>query len=98
MKYEIIYLQTVWDDINEIKINLSQYYPSTYKIFFTKLERHIKRLEDNPDIGQEWLYLKPFRRLIVDNYLVFYIIDKAKRIIEIHHVLHGARDLKNTKI
>jgi plasmid stabilization system protein ParE len=48
------------------------------------------RLHDN-----ERLRSQGVRRMLVDNYIVFYKPDEAKRCVKISHVIHNKRNIEN---
>jgi addiction module RelE/StbE family toxin len=62
-----------------------------------KIEKNLELLSDNPLLGKSPsdsdLKLLGYRYLIIENYLIFYIIEK--RTIMIHRMLHGARNYKS---
>jgi addiction module RelE/StbE family toxin len=62
-----------------------------------KIEKNLKSLSDNPLLGKSPsdsdLKLLGYRYLIIENYLIFYTIEK--RTILIHRMLHGARNYKS---
>ena len=68
--------------------------PSAAEALATKIEKNIRLLSDNPHLGQipkeEELARLGYRYLVVENYLIFYIIERQT--IYIHRILHGARD------
>ena len=35
-----------------------------------------------------------FRKIVMEDYLVFYLVNEEKKIIEIHRLIHGKIDLK----
>jgi plasmid stabilization system protein ParE len=94
MSYRIRYLPETLTDKAEIKAYLSQYYESTVKGFFALLKKRINRLkrfpyscpvyEDDPD----------YRKMIVGDYLVFYVVNDETKIVEIHRIFHGSRDIR----
>jgi len=92
MTYNIQYLPTMRQDIADIKAYLSQFYENTFPNFMAKLERNVKNLEDMPYIGVAY---KDYRRLVVDDYLVFYKVDETMHTVQIFRVLHGAQDILN---
>jgi len=93
MKYRIRYLPETASDRNEIKAYLAKYYESTAKFFFALLKEKITRLmefpyscpiyEDDPD----------YRKLVVGNYLVFYMVNEEEKTVEIHRIFHDSRDI-----
>ncbi len=62
-----------------------------------KIEKNLELLADNPLLGKSPsdsdLKLLGYRYLIIENYLIFYTIEK--RTILIHRMLHGARNYKS---
>jgi len=94
MNYKIKYLPETIADRDAIKDYLSQYYVSTVKKFFKLLKEKTALLtrfpyscpayEDDPD----------YRVLIVGDYLVFYMVNEDEKIVEIHRIFHGSRDIK----
>jgi toxin ParE1/3/4 len=62
-----------------------------------KIEKNLELLSDNPLLGKSPsdsdLKLLGYRYLIIENYLIFYTIEK--RTILIHRILHGARNYKS---
>jgi len=93
MKYQIKYLPETTTDLAEIRAYLIQYYESTDKKFFALLKEKITRLtkfpyschiyEDDPD----------YRRLVVGDYLVFYMVNEGNKTVEIHRIFHGSQDI-----
>jgi len=63
--------------------------------FLDKLDKSIGMLEQQPLLGRipRHQKLKQFgyRILIIETYLVFYIVKNKK--VEIHQVIHGSRNL-----
>ena len=61
-----------------------------------KIEKNLELLSDNPLLGKSPsdsdLKLLGYRYLIIENYLIFYTIEKGT--ILIHRILHGARNYK----
>lgn len=62
-----------------------------------KIEKNLVSLSDNPLLGKSPsdsdLKLLGYRYLIIENYLIFYTVEK--RTILIHRMLHGARNYKS---
>ena len=62
-----------------------------------KIEKNLELLSDNPLLGKSPtdpdLKLLGYRYLIIENYLIFYTIEK--RTILIHRMLHSARNYKS---
>ncbi|SCZ79014.1 type II toxin-antitoxin system RelE/ParE family toxin [Acidaminobacter hydrogenoformans] len=67
--------------------------------FLKKLEHQILRLEEFPMscelVTEKLLRLKGYRKLLVNNYIVFYIVDEQKREVDIVRVLYAMRAYKD---
>ena len=67
--------------------------------FLEKLEYQILRLEEFPFscevVTEKLLRLKGYRKLLVNNYIVFYIVDEQKREVDIVRVLYAMRAYKD---
>ena len=93
MKYRAVYLPEAREDAEEIRHYLSQYYENTAKRFFILLKKRIEAIKANPFLAPLYIERPPYRRLVVGDYLVFYIVNEDNGLIEIHRVLHGSRDI-----
>jgi addiction module RelE/StbE family toxin len=92
MVYEVKLLRKAAKDIEEICQYLSQFYPGTPGRFLDELEKTLDGLAQNPYMSVEYEGNKAYRRLIVQDYLVFYKIAKPGRVVKIYRVLHGKRN------
>jgi addiction module RelE/StbE family toxin len=93
MRVEIIYLPTSISDQADIKTHLSQFYPGTAKRFFALLKKKINRLKTYPYSCPIYEDFPDYRKLVVGDYLVFYIVHEETNTIEVHRILHGSRDI-----
>ena len=64
-----------------------------------KIENAFMRLEKYPFscsfVFDELLKSRGYRKLIVDNYIAFYLVNKSEKQVIIMRVLYGASDYKN---
>ncbi|SDK09155.1 type II toxin-antitoxin system RelE/ParE family toxin [Natronincola ferrireducens] len=64
-----------------------------------RIEREIMRLKDFPFscnyVADEYLRNKGYRKLIVDNYIVFYLVEEEKKQAIIMRVLYGKQKYEN---
>ena len=92
--YKILYmdgsrknLQEIADYLDDIDIGLAD------KIL-DEIKERIKSLENMPFRFPKYIYNQNYRWTGVKNYMIFYkVIDNTKT-VEIHRVLHGARNIK----
>ena len=89
-KHKIIYLDSAFFDLAEIRTYLDEYSLTAWSKLIDKLEKQTKGLEDFPFSGVKY---RTYRRLVCDDYLVFYKVNEDSRTVEIHRILHGSRDI-----
>ena len=92
-KLKIHYLSIAEKDVTEIIDYISKDSPNAALNLINKIDTKIKVLSDFPEIGKipddVRLEKLGYRILIIDNYLVFYVIKNEE--IEIRRILHGKR-------
>lgn len=96
-KYTIRYLPIAVDDLVSIFDWIANDSPANADAFIKKLDRRILNLKNHPLLGRiprdEKLKYCGYRLIIIESYLVFYIVrDKT---VEIHRVIHGSRNLSD---
>ena len=93
-KYEIRLLRLAEDDLTEIILYVAADRSSAAVKLMTNFSRKLTLLEDNPLIGnvphEDSLRQLGYRYLLVENYLVFYIVESS--VVYAHRIIHGARD------
>ena len=94
-KYKLRYLPVAQDDLISIFDYIAKDSPERAMAFVEKLDKRIGILEQQPNLGRipRHSKLKQFgyRVLIIESYLIFYVI--RNKVIEIHRVVHGSRNL-----
>ena len=93
MRYKLNTLAPAAEDIKEIKKYLAGFYQNTAKKFIRLYKQKTYRLRDMPYSCERYTDDPDYRRMVVGDYLVFYMVDDEKRIVDIHRVLHGSRDI-----
>ncbi len=96
-KCAVRYLPVALDDLISIFDWIADDSPANADKFLRKLDQQIRNLENHPSFGRiprdERLKITGYRILIIESYLVFYIVrDKT---VEIHRIIHGSRHLDN---
>ena len=98
-KYNIEYSKEAKEDLIKIKqyIKYNLQEPETANKLISKIRKSIKTLNDNPEIyaiiDDEIIRKLEIRKLIVDNYIVFYRIKNIS--IEIVRIMYGRRNWIN---
>lgn len=95
-KYQIRFLKISEEDFAEIVSYIAADNPKADNALANKIEKNLELLSENPLLGRiprdEEIKKLKYRFLIVQNYIIFYTIEK--RVIYIHRILHGARDYR----
>ena len=95
-KYNIEYSMESKQDLIDIKryIKYNLQEPNTAQKLITKIKKEIDSLKDNPEmysiIDDDIIKRFKIRKLIVDNYIVFYRINDEN--IQIVRVMYGRRN------
>ncbi len=97
MKYVIKFTPLAIEDLDQIFIYIAfELCNNTAAENLTlKIENRINRLKTFPyhcsQVTDEILKFKGYRKLIVDNYIVFYLVDEKSKEVVIMRILFGAR-------
>ena len=90
---EIRYLSTAESDLENIFDYIIKDRPAAAKSLLEEIDRSVARLSSNPDIGEipkdERLAKMGYRILIIQKYLVFYVV--KPEVIQIRRIIHGSR-------
>ena len=94
-RYTVRYLPIAQDDLISIFDFIAQDSPIRASSFVDRLDEKIGLLEQHPLLGRIPRHPKlreyGYRVLIVESYLVFYILRGQE--VEVHRVVHGSRNL-----
>ena len=94
-RYTLRYLPIAVDDLISIFDWIADDSPANAEAFIEKLEQRIGRLRTHPFLGHlprdDKLQSSGYRVLVIESYLVFYIV--RGKIVEIHRVVQGSRHL-----
>lgn len=92
-KYEIRYLPSAQEDLFEILDYIKVDNPNAAIEFIKQIESEISKLASFPRMGvipnDSQLQTSGYRMLVIDNYLVFYVV--LNNVVEIRRVIHGKR-------
>ena len=92
MRYKVKLLPQANGDIVGLADILTPY-PNKAKWLFQEMERKIDRLKDNP---LEWAayHANPkYRRIVLEDHSLFYVIDEDNREVQIHRIIYAKRDI-----
>jgi len=92
-RYDIRYLRTAERDLDDIFEYIKKDNPTAAMSLLDRFDKSISNLELNPFIGvipkDERLKRLGYRMLVVDRYLVFYVVQT--QVVQIRRIIHGAR-------
>jgi toxin ParE1/3/4 len=94
--YKVIYYPIAMDDVSNILDYISIDNPPAAIELIHKIDNAIKSLSEFPYKGviprDFYLKSKKYRMLIIDSYIVFYIINESLSVIEIMRVLSSKQN------
>ena len=93
MTYKIKYLPLAVQDLNDIARYLSGFYPKTASRVLKEMRDKITKLSDNPKMCEIYPLDPVYRKMVIDQYFVFYQVNDPARIVEIHRILRGSWNL-----
>ena len=90
------YLPSAANDIFEIEETLYEFSPSSADKFIEALDEKVKHLTKQPLMYKVYEERPYFRCMPLPyKFLCFYHVDEDAKLINIHRVLHGMRDISN---
>jgi plasmid stabilization system protein ParE len=93
MSFTIVFMPEADRDMDDIEEYLSQYYASTVRNFFTKLKDQTTSLITMPYMCPAFEADPFFRRMAIDDYMLFYSVDEKRSLVIIHRIFHSKRDI-----
>lgn len=96
-KYELFLTELAYSDLDNIYAYIKNtiQMPDTAEKQITRIEKAILKLERYPfsssQVTDEMLAQKGYRKLVVDNYIAFYLADEEKKKVTVMRVLYGAQ-------
>ena len=94
MKYKAKFLITARHDREAIKAYLNQYSLTAAKRLFDRVKSNLELVKDNPYMYEAYQRRPQFRKMVVEDYLVFYKVKEKERTIEVHRILHGMMNIE----
>jgi len=99
--YRIRYTALSFTDLDEIDSYITEtlFNASAAERLISAMENSINQLQRFPLIGSvvedAYLASKGYRKLVVENYLVFYLVSESTQEVIIMRVIYGAREYRN---
>lgn len=101
LTYKIEFAEEYDKELDKIYNYISKelYADDSAKKLLLKIEQKIINLKYSPEIYVEIKKYegikRNYRRLVVDNYVILYTVDKEKNIVYIAHIFYGGSDYIN---
>ena len=92
MKYKVIYLPIANRDIIRMDDALEEY-PNKAKRIFKEIESKVTNLEEMPYMWPVYQSKPEYRRMIIEDHLLFYKVDDDEQIVRIYRVLYDKMDI-----
>jgi toxin ParE1/3/4 len=100
-RYNIEITEPAENDLNDIAFYIAKELlePSIAKKIVNKIGEAIFTLEELPLrftlVADERLASQGIRKIIIDNYIVFYIVEEDRKIVTVLRILYGRREWVN---
>jgi addiction module RelE/StbE family toxin len=94
MMYRIKYLVTARHDRKTIKSYLNQYSLTAARRLFDKIKANMEYVKENPHMYETYERKPQFRRMVIEDYLLFYKVNENDKTVEVHHILHGMMNIE----
>ncbi|WP_339061426.1 type II toxin-antitoxin system RelE/ParE family toxin [Tepidibacillus marianensis] len=97
-KYKIEITETAEKDLFEISSYIANELlePNTAKKVLKKIAESIFQLEEiplrNPLVKDERLALQGIRKMLIDHFIVFYVVNEERKIVTIIRILYSKRN------
>ena len=95
MKYNISILISANTDFFQICENLKEYGKHPIDIFTKSFDKFIDNVTVMPSMYPQHRNTKYRKAIIEYNYIIFYKVNKTKKIINISRILHGKQNIDN---
>lgn len=92
-KYRVRYLSIANLDLMVIDEQLGAFLAKAAR-FFSILDKQAPQLADMPVMHPIYDDISLYRKMVVLDYLVFYIVNETKKTVDIHRIINGKMDVQ----
>jgi len=92
MKYKVVFLPIANLDIIRIDDVLTDY-PNKAKRIFKEMDKKITDLKDMPLMWPVYQANPKYRRMILEDYILFYIVDDNEQKIKVYRILYDKMNI-----
>jgi plasmid stabilization system protein ParE len=93
MTYKIKYLPSFSRDINNIAAALSAYTSKTKRLL-KEMDKKLLLLEDNPFMCPAFHAYPKYRKMVLEDHLLFYTVNEKEHVVNVHHILYARMDIE----
>jgi len=90
--HRLTYISTFHEDVAKLVITLDES-PKKATRIFNKLDKILANLVLMPEMFPIYDDFPVFRKITIEDYLIFYTYDRISGLIEVHRLLYGGMDL-----
>ena len=94
--YKIVYSDSFFEELDETIIYISDVlydFKAAYRLI-NKVEKMINKLQLFPRLFQRFCDTD-YRRIVIDNFIIIYIVDDLNRVVQIRHFYYTPRKSYN---
>jgi len=92
MRFKVEYLSIADRDILAISDALAEY-PNKAKRIFKEMEEKLNLLEDMPYMWPTYQLKPEYRRMVLEDHLLFYIVDDVEYRVKVYRILYNKMDI-----
>ena len=92
MKYKIEYIATFHADVLRV-VDFLEEHPQKAARIFAKLDNILGNLTKMPEMYPVYDNFSAFRKITIEDYLVFYAVKKQAGVIEVHRLINARMDV-----
>ena len=92
MKYKVEYLPIADRDIAALSDALADY-PNKAMRVFLEMEKKLKHLEDMPYMWPAYQLKPEYRRMVLEDHLLFYTVDEDEHRVKVYRILYDKMDI-----
>jgi len=70
-------------------------YPNKAKRLFQEIDKNLKSLEDMPYLYPVYQRNPKYRRMVLEDHLLFYYVDENKHEVKVYRILYDKMDIEN---
>ncbi|MCL1941763.1 MAG: type II toxin-antitoxin system RelE/ParE family toxin [Synergistaceae bacterium] len=98
MKYRFRFLQLAQNDLQDVIDYIAQHSLKAANDFLDELDKRLLQICEFPKLCEVYRHNPTLRRLIIDNYLIFYEADEENKVINVYRILHSSRNIEKINL